>query len=65
MPRKSGETPGETKKHLKIMRKQSRTMLKVISKKVKKQMIQIKTRRKRKKTKTMKKSSRIRKSNKN
>ena len=55
MPRKSGETPGETKKHLKIMRKQSRTMLKMISKKVKKQMIQIKTRRKRKKTKNMKK----------
>ena len=55
MPRKSGETLGETEKHLKIVRKQSKTMLKMISKKVKMQMIQTKTRRKRKKTKTMKK----------
>ena len=57
MPKESGGTLGEMEKHLKIVRKQSRMMLKRISKKVKMQMILIKTRRRRKETRTMKKKS--------
>ena len=57
MPKESEGTLGEMENHLKIVRKQSRMMLKMISKKVKMQMILIKTRRRRKETRTMKKKS--------
>ena len=57
MPRDREETLGEMENHLKIVRKQSRLMLRMINKKEQIQMIVIKTRRRSRKKRTLKKKS--------